>query len=278
MDEQPMIQNIEETVSNAEQAINKSLSVLQEIAEDYPNANFSENSVIEGAHSLQYILQYRLDTQDALALVRQMDQSVLQILGIELQASPGENLERMGFAVGQEDLHQILFALSRLADALLRVAYQYQNKKRSYLERKNKKNVKSHSYSQFNTKLYKATQYQKQFAKELLKSHLTLQMLVKMEAIGPVFDHISALKGPISRFYQAIQSGLSQSHHLYQKINQGLKLDKSLAGMLENINVVMKQLPLPNQQQLFHPVKLEETSEQLEKRASKKRLGHFFRY
>jgi hypothetical protein len=224
------------------------------------------------ARTLQLILAYRLDTQDALVKLIDIDSHILYILGIQPKHSVKTNVERLSYALGTDDLKHVLHALNQLVDYLLRIAQRYQSQ---HQHRNQRKEVKE-------TKLLKGMQklvaQQKIFTAEIIELQLNIEQILKLEAIGPIHDHIAALRGPISQFYQAMLSGLTEAQRLYYVANKDPVLDHSLATLLNNADVVLKQIPSifnpqPNHQlgQFATP-----TSEQLEERAAAKRTRPFF--
>ena len=107
---------------------------------------------------------------------------------------------------------------------------------------------------------------------------MTLKQLTKRGTIGPVLDHIHAVKGPISQFYQAIQNGLAVSYHLYQKTGHSLQKDHSLSHAFKQIESLAAHIPsLYQSQQPLLKLSKPADSNTLDARAAKRRLGHFFR-
>ena len=104
---------LDKIVSQAQQALSDSQALLKKALDDSNPDNSSEDSTTSSVQILQLILQYRLDTQDALARLLQLDHGLLLILGIEPHQTFQINLERMKFALGNDDLHHILYSLSQ---------------------------------------------------------------------------------------------------------------------------------------------------------------------
>ncbi len=263
--------------SQAKQALLDSQAILQEVLD---GTDSSDGSAKNDVQMLQLTLQYRLDTQDAFVKLLQVDQGLLQILGIEPQHSSKINLERMEFALGNNDLHHILYALSQLVHSLMQTAYRYQQ----HLDKnfKHKQKQTTFHLNPPNTKLagrlQNAVDLQKRFIKRMTEISCHLALWNKHAAIGPVHDHIAALRGPISQFFQAVQNGLELTNQLYEKTNEDIQLEHNLSKLLEEADSVLKHLPATYQpQHFFSPPKTEHT-EHLEKRASNKRLGNYFSY
>ncbi|GGI88334.1 hypothetical protein [Legionella impletisoli] len=233
-----------------------------------------QDTTSDAMQVLTLLLQYRLDTQDALIALIHLDNSVLHSLGIDAHHSSAVNLERIRFALGQDDLNSVLKVLCQLVEKLLSAADR-SNKNRSSKAFQYQSNSK---HSGITKSLNAALSSQKQFIAAMNDLQHALIKLTKHAAIGPLLDHVSALRGPISQFYQALQHGLGLSQEIYKKINNILMIDKSLRLALQQIEAVsLSNQPLHQNQRLF---KLSKpfSSEQLEQRAERKRMGHFFRY
>lgn len=266
------IKELDEQFLKAARALNDSETLIQSLFVKSANLDFSLDSLEDHVRTLQLILQYRLDTQDALVRLMRVEGALLQILGVEVKSGSGVNLERLAFAIGVEDLHQILFALTRLIEALLQAAHHYQKRMKT---QKEQKAAKAH-HEKFRKDLTRATKQQKAFAEAISEVGLHLERIQKREAIGPVLNHIAALRGPISRFYQALQNGLMQAHGLYQRANQSMTLDKNLGLILKQVDDLVKQLSHPNDLHFFKSLEEDSTQKKLEQRAAKRRFGHFF--
>ncbi len=270
----PDTHKLEKSVHEARQALSDSHAILHELLED---KNSSDDSMLHEVHMLQLLLQYRLDTQDALANLLHIDNHILQILGIEPQHSSRINLERMAFALGSEDLHHLLHALSQLVQALSRIAHRYQQHLDKVSKQKLHGQKSTVTQPRFERRLQKAVELQKYF--KLLMTDIShhLDQWNKLAPIGPVLDHIAALRGPISQFFQAMQNGLELTHQLYENTNKGGQLDHTLGNLLQQAESILKCMPSTNQPHpFFTPIKMD-TDKRLEQRASNRRLGHFFR-
>lgn len=227
------------------------------------------------ARLLQLTLDYRLNSQDALVALLNLDHHLLYLLGIQPQHSNKTNMERLSFALGSDDLHQILHALSHLVDYLLRIARRYQLQEE---QQKNPQMQKQNKSPPLLKHLKALCQQQKIIVSLIVELNTRIELLIKYEALGPVYDHIAAIRGPISRFYQAQLNGLDQGKELYQQINSKQTLEHSLAELMNKADNLLNQMPslykpMPhNQLGHFHT----ERSEQLEQRAAAKRLRPFF--
>ncbi len=272
------INALEVIMRQADSALSESASIMQELANSSDFSDSTEDSPEQQLKTLQLILEYRLDTEDALMKLMQLEKSLLQTLGIEHLASSAVNLERITYALGKDDLRQVLSALRSLASSVMRAAYKsQQNSKlltnqKSQLSRENK-------HTKSNQNLQHAVNKQKQFTVQLDELNLSLELLTQREAIGPVLDHIAALRGPISRFYQLMLSGLRQSFPLYNQLSISPSLNKLPDTILQASEQALRQVHDYKQaNKLFHPVKMDIPQDTLDERAAKRRLGHFFTF
>lgn len=244
--------------------------IIEEIASNQGNAT-EENTVL----SIQLILQYRLSCEDALSFLLKMDRNLLYFLGIQPKNSAQMNLDRLEYALGTEDLKQILNILAILTGSLSKLVERYKAKHASFI-------TKDKLYQKKNpiiTKLTTLMTKQKQFLETIQKLDLDIEQRLKLQAAGPVYDHIAALRGPISQFYQAILHGLGQTKQLYQQINKSSMIEDKLHVLVNEaekaLHSILSNENLPHAyalKQFDHPT----SSEQLEKRASAKRLQPFF--
>ena len=267
-------------VHKASQALAGSQSILQGILSDAKNMDPSDLTTISNVQLLVLILQHRLDTQDALVKLLQIDNGFLQILGIGPHLSSKINLERMEFAIGNDELHHILFSLGQLVHTLWRIAQRYQQSLDKDSKRKQRKLSPPSKATRltFEPRLQIAVGLQKQFISLLNELNSNLAEWIKLGAmVGPVLDEIAALRGPISQFYQAILNGLEVSHQLHEYTNKGIQLDSNLDLLVKQIESALTYLPSIQQPRPFFSAVKMDTTERLEERATNRRLGHFFR-
>lgn len=249
-------------------------------------AGFSEDDSIDRAQIIQLILQYRLDSEDALAKLLKFDNGLLQILGIAKHQSPQMNLERMEYALGNDDLHNILYALSQLVGTLIKIAHRYQRQLEKTTQQRKKLLAQKTPpiLIKLRDSLQKTLAQQKHFITLMaaINLHIASDEWIKLQSVGPVYDHIGALRGPISQFYQAIQNGMTMGREIYEAVNADLKLNETLDHVLKEAHNVLQHLPdTQAPQHFFHPAPLqpqEDQSLRLEERASNKRLGNFFNH
>jgi hypothetical protein len=225
--------------------------------------------------SIQFALQYRLICEDALSFLLKMDHNLLYFLGIQPQHSAEMDLDRLAWAIGSEDLKQILSVLAILTGSLSKLVSRYKNTHASFAI-KDKKPHKQHLIVRELTSLLTK---QKQLVDIIEKMDLDIEQLVKLQAAGPLFDHIAALRGPISHFHQAIIHGLGQAEQLYHQLNKTPVLDYQLNSLIKETQHVLHLMPAANTPHPNHPIKQFDhpmSSEQIEQRATAKRLRPFF--
>lgn len=226
----------------------------------------------EEARSLQLILAYRLSNQDALVSLLKLDKHLLYILGIQPQHSEKTNLERITYALGSDDLKQILHALNQLLEHLLRIAQRHQNQKKEHPKQKQEKICK------IIKGLKEISFKQSLFLNSILTLEKNVTEIITLEAIGPIRDHIAALRGPISQFYQAIQHGLTESQTLYEHVNKNQTVNLALDTLIEKTDHVLQLMPSLYKPQPNYSLGHFETktAEELEERAAAKRMRPFF--
>jgi hypothetical protein len=206
-------------ITQVKQLLTDSQAMLIDLLDDSESsgdASFDINVKI-----IQLLLEYRLGSQDALSKVLNIDHNLIALLGIEPRHSAKTNLDRLTFAVGTEDLKQILHALSQLVDYLLKVIHSYQKNQQQL--NKYQRMHKEHKPPKLLIGMQKLVMQQKKMLSLLNELGQSLEQLTQVEAVGPLYDHIAALRGPISQFFQAIQHGIGLAHELYQKTNETVK-------------------------------------------------------
>lgn len=262
-------------MQQAQEALSESNQLLETFATEWQQSSDHPLDDIENIRTIQLILQYRLDTQNALSKLSSLQQYLLQLLGIEPLHSLEVNIERMGYALGSDDLHQILAMLNQLVDALLRILahhmqHQILDRKKAMERLKNLKHIDI---------MVKVMEKQKTFVAKMEQLKLALEDVGGAPHPGIIYDHISALEGPISRFYQALQNGLILSGGLYQQMHLQPHLEYQLADTLQKTDQMLQNLDLHHENQRLFTPSLENTDPQrLEERASAKRLGNFFNH
>lgn len=267
---------LEQIAIDAGKALTESKVFLEQASMAFENHdNFSE--IDDKARALQLILQYRLDTQDALVQLVQINQSILNILGIDSHQSSKVNIERIAFALGHDDLSHLLHALSELLDLLLRMAYRAEQAKEHHFKEgashKKTKNSKNGVFAVLN----QAKEKQKEFISNLERLNHNLMQLTKRAAVGPVLDHVQAIRGPVSQFFQSMQNGMSLSHGLYTKVYQDGLFGASLTTILNQAKHVVGQVPSTYQKKgAMFTAKKSISTDTLERRAARKRMRHFF--
>lgn len=244
---------------------------LADCAQHWPNSADDTLEDIDLLGAVKLLLQYRLDCQSIFKQLSHIDQSLLQLLGIEPQNSLEFNLERMAFALGGDELHHLLSLLESLLDSLLHVINS--NRARQIVDKKTA--LKRMKHQRHLDSLVAALNYQEHSAHSLTKLSESLDELAPDCDLGPVYDEIAALRGPISHFFQAVQHGLILAGGLYQQMHQDMRLESYLSHVIHGVD--MTAHPAPEEQRLFSPT-IHKTSERLEAHAANKRLGQFFNH
>ncbi|KTD47350.1 hypothetical protein Lrub_2272 [Legionella rubrilucens] len=252
-------------LAGADENLRASQGILHELLQEKEIALLSQESLEHRGRLLELTLQYRLDMQNALSRLLGLEPILLQLLGVGPHYSQTINLERLAFALGHDDLSQLLYLLGELLHSLLRIASRYQHQEKNY---RDAHAPGKNPYKRFYLGLQQACELQKAMLMSLDSFEQTLKNLVKRAAIGPVLDHLAALRGPISQFHQALLNGLDCSAQFYKTIQPQLKLEEELGTVLARA------------EPFFRPVKpgKNPSPERLEQRAAAKRLGNFFNH
>ncbi|GEM_PF-3492768 len=270
------IKHHKQLMQEADACLTKIQDNLQQIV-DSPMSEEGE-SEIDGLRTLQLVLQFRLDTQDALQKLFQFNQGIWQVLGVSPQNSSSANLERLAFALGKSDLQHALSMLNRLIDSLLRILQRYHLKQSGPTNRRPALMKRPANTSCRYTKMVLLAEQQKSFTFILNQLTNSLESLAGEPVVGPVLDYICKLEGPISHFYQALQNGLVLSEGLYNQLEETCQLTKQMDEFIHQANLVLEQShQLFETPKSFYPTKKISSSQELEDRAAEKRLGHFFR-
>lgn len=263
-----LIKQAEEELTQSNQLL-ESLQQEKELLEEFPLDE------LDSLKSLVLVLQYRLDTQSVLGQLGKLQQYLLQLLGVEAKHSFEFNIERLAYALGTEELKQILAILNHLVDSLLRVIAQKQLKD-SLDRKKSLQHVKQ--FKPLDT-LVNVMKKQKVFLAKLDELKLVLENIGGAPQPGIIYDHIAALQGPISRFYQALQHGLALSHSLYQQFQKKNQLNYQLPDTLLKPEHIIRNMEYHLEPQRLFKASMERNKiESLEERAAAKRLGHFFNH
>lgn len=265
-------------LQQAEKTLLASHSVLATLNDATILSTLSESSPAEQIRMMQLILQYRFNHQDALVKLMQIEQSLLQLLGVEKLSSSNVRHENLVHILGRDELHDLLSDLTALVGRLLRVIYRYQQQL-AHTNPGQKKRKQDALAKKIALSMEKCTDQMKQFVSHLDEIQKHLKFFFKWEALWPIHDHIGAIKGPISRFYQLIQNGLKQSKSSYHVLSKTLSNTGPVYGLLKQAELTLDQMEENHAQKPFYspPPKLTIPPDTLEKRANERRLGHFFR-
>lgn len=259
----------------AEDELTQSSQLLDTFFKEWQNLSEHPLDDFDTLQNLKLVLQYRLDTQNVLSQLHQIQKYMLQILGIEPLHSQEMNVERLSFALGDEDLHRLLSMLNHLVDSILRVLAHHVNQqtldKKKMLERlMHRKGVQL---------MTQVIEKQNHFSVHLHQIKLILEDIAGAPHPGVIYDHVAALDGPVSRFHQALQHGLSLSDGIYQQLEHKNKLSVHLADTLQRPEQRLKRLHYNvTEPHLFAQRKENSPTSTLEERAAAKRLGHFFNH
>ncbi|KTD56396.1 hypothetical protein [Legionella shakespearei] len=266
---------IDHLINEARLYLNETQSLLSKLLKVTADTEDDSSSDEDKMLKIQLTLQYRLSCEDALSFLLNLDHNLLYYLGIQPKQSAQMNMDRLAYAVGNEDLKQILNVLAILTGSLSKIVARYKNTHTSFALR----NRSSQKHDVITKEFSRLLDKQNQFLEVLHKIDAELEQIVKLQAGEPVFDYIAALRGPISHFHQAIMNGLEQGKQLYLQVNKTPLLDYQLNNLLRETEQVLHLMPATYNPHPNYPVKQFDhlaTSEQLEQRAAAKRLRPFF--
>ncbi|WP_454781920.1 hypothetical protein [Legionella sp. WA2022007384] len=281
------VEQLKNLLDEATKSIKSSERLLDELNKEPVDESSSTEDTI---CSIQLVLQYRLSNQDTLAILLSIDQNLLYLLDIQPRNSSKMNMDRLAYALGNEDLKQVIHALTLLVNSLLRITHRYQKDHLSFeLKAHQSRHIRQNTFIKGMQKLILL---QDHFLSLMRKLAENVTLLLEYQSVGPLFDHIAALRGPISQYYQATLHGLGVAKELYEKINKNELLNQKLDLLLKQAEEVLTIMPsiykpqphynlTPPSNTLTQPsntLTLPKTlsSEQLEQRAAAKRLRPFF--
>ncbi|HHS8266082.1 TPA: hypothetical protein ACTTVN_003155, partial [Legionella anisa] len=234
-----MFNNIDLLINKAKLYLDETQSILSKLLQATADTDDEDSSDEDKTLKIQLTLQYRLSCEDALSFLFQLDHNVLYFLGIQPRQSAKMNMDRLAYAVGNEDLKQILNVLAILTGSLSKIVASYKNSHASFTL-KDKRSQKHHMVVK---ELSLLLAKQKQFLEVLHELDPEIELLIKMQAGEPVFDYIAALRGPISHFHQAIIHGLEQAKQLYHQVNKTPLIDYQLNALLKETEHVLHLMP-----------------------------------
>ncbi|WP_133137968.1 hypothetical protein [Legionella rowbothamii] len=266
---------IDHLINEAKLYLNETQSLLSKLLQVTTDSDDDGSSDEDVILKIQLTLQYRLSCEDALSFLLSLDHNLLYYLGIQPQQSAKMNIDRLAYAVGNEDLKQILNILAILTGYLSKIIERYKNTHTSFALR-DRRSQKHHLITKEFSRLLDK---QNQFLDVVHKLDSEMEQIIKLQAGEPILDYIAALRGPISHFHQAIMNGLEQGKQLYLQVNKKPLLDYQLNNLLKETEQVLHLMPSvynPNPNYSIKQFDNPGTSEQLEKRAAAKRLRPFF--
>lgn len=267
--------NIDLLVNEAKLSLKENQSLLGDLLQVTTESDSGGSSEEDKILKIQLTLQYRLSCEDALSFLLKLDHNLLYFLGIQPQQSAKMNIERLAYAVGNEDLKQILNVLAILTGSLSKIVARYKNTHTSFAL-KERVSQKPHTIT---NELSRLLVKQNRFLTVLHQLDAEIAQLKKLQVGEPILDYIAALRGPISHFHQAIIHGLEQGKQLYHQVNKTPLIDYQLDALLKETQQVLHLMPSTYNLQPNNPIKQFDhpmTSEQLEQRAAAKRLRPFF--
>ncbi|MFT4058131.1 MAG: hypothetical protein QM652_01130 [Legionella sp.] len=266
--------NIDLLINEAKLSLNETQSLLCELLQVTTHTNNECSSDEDKIFKIQLTLQYRLSCEDALSFLLKLDHNLLYFLGIQPSQSAKINIDRLAYAIGNEDLKQILNVLAILTGSLSKIVAHYKNTHTSFAL-KDRSSHEHHITKKLSSLLVK----QNQFLEVLHQLDSEIEQLIKLQAGEPIFDYIAALRGAISHFHQIIINGLEQGKQLYLQVNKTPLIDYQLNTLLKDTEQVLHLMPSIYNPHLNYPIKQFDhlTSEQLEQRAAAKRLQPFWK-
>lgn len=270
-----ILNQIELLINKANLSINETQTLLSKLLQGSTGTDDDGSTDDDKILKIQFILQYRLSCEDALSFLLKLDHNILYFLGVQPQQSAKINLDRLAYAIGNEDLKQILNVLAILTGSLGKIVTRYKNSSSSFALR-NKSPKKHHAMIK---ELSTLSVKQNQFLEVLHQLDSEMEQLFKLQAGEPVYDYIAALRGSISHFHQAIIHGLEQGKQLYHEVNKAPLLDCQLNTLIKQTEQVLHSMPstyAPHPHSMIKQFDHPTTSEQLEQRAAAKRLRPFF--
>lgn len=286
---------IDPLMSKAQSLLSDTESLLQDIKDASGEDSSDEDRIL----SIQLILQYRLSCEDVLCFLLQMDQNLLYSLGIQPGLPAHINKDRLAYALGNEDLKQILNILAILTNSLSKIIARYKSTHASFSSKEKRLQQQNsltkaltsllHKQKEFaevveklNDDIAELTTLQFEESKVLVKQKLLPEVLQKLESEAEhftklhsgelVYDYIASLRWPITNFYQHILRRLEYSQQFYRQLNSKPVVDYQLNVLLENAAHVLNTMP-----SIYHPhpnyqLKQFDPAPLLEERARAKRL------
>lgn len=201
---------------------------------------------------LELTLQLRIDALHTIEALMNLNTSYCQVIGIDSRNTQAQNLERLQFALGKENISNIVQNLLRLITDLessihlqerqllaerklrkrLRKLFreQEEQEQQEELEAKEEQDEEHafrhdvpHSKIESLAILFHHAQHAQAYF------HLSIEQLTEamhryggLPKYGLVFNHIASLEGPINRFYLAAQHGLGLIQSIFSRTQQHL--------------------------------------------------------
>lgn len=223
-------------------------------------------STDDALYHLQLLLQYRLSSQDALAYLLRIQQNLLDLLGVQPDQSASMNLDRLAFALGTDDLKNILNILSVLIDSLTKIVYHNQQEEKHFKLRQQA--LKNNFLSK---NMQKLSLEQEKLINALDKIQEYTEQLHKAPVDELDLDYIASLTGPMLQFYEEVIHLLGLSQTLYHISNEKQPIHE-LVKKANHVLSINKPHPHHGPGLFDH----KEPTKSLEERAAIKRLRPFF--
>lgn len=207
------------------------------------------------------VLQYRLDQQNVIKGLLKLHRNLCLALGIDPLASHATNLNRAADALGHGDVQHELALLQHLSSKLEHALSLSEKSKRQQLREKqllarlmrkfkrylNNRSTSSddltieNDYDTVDLKdsprqqrkreasphaMKHAIELQANFSYSIEQLTESIQVYAGSPKFGIIYDYLAGLKGPISRFHLAEQSGIAKTTALLNQLSNALGLDK----------------------------------------------------
>ncbi|MBA4696390.1 MAG: hypothetical protein H2069_03230 [Legionella sp.] len=240
-------ETIKETLEHFTELVNSTTPSLQEM---HTLLEKILGMIVEGdgrstedtIFAIHLILQYRISCEDTISCLLNIDHNLLYLLGIQPSNSLKMNADRFAFAVGVEDLKQFSNLFSILASTVLKMIDQSHHHNAIYLHKHKANKARPHVIKERS----KQTHSHKKHAELIEEINLGMRKIIKRESVGPVLDHVGALRGPINQFHQAIAHGLDQAKHLVNQINYGPVIGAHLNKLSKLVVADLQTLKVPD--------------------------------
>ena len=279
------VEELESQVKEVFQTQEKIQTSLQEVQKHIGEGIPEDDPILD--HFRHLTMQLRLDNEDVILSLLQMNKSYCVALGIDPLKSEATNLERMNYLLGEENvkleltsLHNLMDKLERtltMSEKLTRAQENQRKEHRRLMERMRDwclghpdcqaegeklaaelaatnspelshgwdETAPTRSITKVEHELATALELQTQFQFSIEQLTESFESCASLPKFGLIFDYLAGLEGPVSRFYQAYQNGLS----IFGSISQSLNAHKNdlidskqhIAGLMNRLNSAYQQ-------------------------------------